>query len=147
MPYTGDPAGVPADAVRFRVGDVGLTVKSSILSDAEYSYLLGLSGGAILPAAVDAALSIAAQFARQPRVSHGPSSVDPTKTPDHYHKLADEIGMEINRVADASAGGISIDDKSVQETDTDAVQPVFSMGQDDRHGTSGNLNAIDWTNV
>lgn len=144
MPYTGDPAGVPADAVRFRVGDVGLTVKSSILSDAEYSYLLGLSGGAILPAAVDAALSIAAQFARQPRVSHGPSSVDPTKTPDHYHKLADEIGREINRVADVSAGGISIDDKRTQESDSDAVQPSFRIGQDDHPNLGTDLNDADF---
>lgn len=131
MPYTDDPSGSPTDAVRLRLGDT-LTGAEELLSDVEYTYFLDLVGGAILPAALNAARAIAAKFMRQPRVAHGPSSVDPTKTADYYLRLADELDAEISTSASMDAGGISLADKEALQSDTDWVRPVFSMGQDDR---------------
>ncbi len=138
MPYGGNPAGDPSDAVRLRVGDTDTSTDAELLTDVEYDYFLTLSGGVILPAAIQAAQSLAAMFARQARVSHGPSSVDPTKRATDFWALADRLEDEIGLTASMDAGGISIADKETQESDTDRVVPSFAVGQDDHRGTGRN---------
>ena len=136
MPYTGSPATSSTDAVRLRLGDTATAVGPDLLlTDVEYTYFLDLVGGGILPAAIQGARAIAAKFMRQPRVAHGPSAVDPTKTADYFLRLADELEAEISISADMDAGGVSKADKQATEADADRVPTVFSVGQDDRRGT------------
>lgn len=140
MAYGGNPgtgtAAQRRDAVYLRVGDTITTpVTAQLLTDAEVDFFLSQSGNAILPAAINAARAIAANFMRQARVAHGPSSVDPTKRADDYFKLVEQLEAEIGLSADADAGGISISDNEILETDTDWPLPSFEIGQDDNPPT------------
>lgn len=133
MPYTNAPGtSTPderRDAVMLNVGDTD--DKAMMLTDEAYDFFLSQAGDDILAAAINAARAIAANFARQARVSHGPSSVDPTKRADHFFELANKLEEELGLTADADAGGISIADKELTEADTDRVRPAFRVGMDD----------------
>ena len=136
MPYGNDPgtgtAAQRRDAVMMYVGD---TVASAMmLTDEVYDFLLLQAGDDLLAAAINAARSIGANFARQARVAHGPSNVDPTKRADHFFALADRLEGEVGLLASADAGGISIADKEATAADTDRVRPSFAIGMDDNPG-------------
>jgi hypothetical protein len=133
MAFGNDPgtgtAAQRRDAVMMYVGDTIAT--AMLLTDEIYDFLLLQAGDDLLSAAINAARSIAANFARQARVAHGPSSVDPTKRADHFFALADRLEGEVGLLASADAGGISIADKEATEDDTDRVRPAFRVGMDD----------------
>ena len=146
MPFGNDPgtgtAAQRQDAVMVYVGDT--IVSAQLLTDPMYAFFLLQSGDGLLAAAINAANSIAANFARQAQTSHGPSSVNPTKRADHFFQLADRLEDELGLLATADAGGISIADKEATEADTDRVRPAFSVGMDDnpRRGTGDDIDGI-----
>ena len=50
---------------------------------------------------------------------------------DHYFKLSDRLRSESALGATPYAGGISLADREVDTSDTDATDPAFTVGQFD----------------
>ena len=142
MPYTGNPGdATPAerrDYVYFRVGDTDTA--HQLLTDAEVDALLLTAGDNTLIASSRAAKALGARFAKQPRVAHGPSSVDPSKIAENYFQLADELNDEYLACATVLCGGISKSDVQATESDSDRVVPSFGIGQDDYNRQRGDAD-------
>lgn len=130
MPYTADPGNVPADTVRFLVGDTD--VNDELLADAEVTFLLEDQGGNIRRAAARAAESLAARFAKHPSekkvgplmIMYGTRAVTIS---DAYMKLAKLLWAQASASAVGPyAGGISVVDKVTNAENTDRVRPAFA---------------------
>lgn len=126
MPYTDDPQNVPADQLRFLVGDTNTT--SEELTDAQVAFLLADEGDNVRRAAARAAEVLAARYSGQADEKQvGPLRLKFTQKAERYAALAKQLWM---RAASSSttgpyAGGISVVDKSNKEADTDRVKPSF----------------------
>lgn len=137
MPYLGNPQNIGSDAVRVLVGDISTSTGGEWMANAEYNYFLSVASNHYVAAQL-AANSLAALFA-------GPSGVgedwierkvgDLTVKRSEATGLAAEfrqLGKKLGRMAAAGvtpyAGGLSIDEKSDVEDDTDRVRPAFSRG-------------------
>ena len=133
MPYGGNPGDGTAaerrDAVYLKVGDTDTA--HQLLTDAEVDFFLSEAGDSILGGAVRAAKAIAARFSKQPRIAHGPSSVDPTKIAESYLALAAELEEEMLSCSEVLVGGISISDVESTLDDPDRVPNSFEIGMDD----------------
>jgi len=126
MPYTDDPTNVPADAVRFMIGDKSLT--NPDLSDAEIAFLLDEQNGNTLRAAARAAEVLVAKYTTaydQKRV--GPLVLRSfSSTAESFRKLALVLWKRANTSSGGPwAGGISRADKSARQQDQDRVRPAF----------------------
>lgn len=130
MPYTVDPANVPADRVRFLIGDT--VVASPELSDYEVDYLLSLYPDDPLSAAARAAEALAGKYAKAVDKSVGNLRISNSQKAEGYRKLAAQLWRQATRgtfvpgsVVAPWAGGISRSDKLARERDTDRVRPAF----------------------
>lgn len=130
MPYTDDPANVPADQVRALIGDTN--VNSPELTDNVIAFLLLDENDDPRRAAARGAELLSAKFTRvaaEKRV--GPltlvQSARFTSKGQEYALLAKRLW---NRAGANSvipyAGGISITDKNSNVSDSDRVRPSFS---------------------
>ena len=132
--YSGDPSVSTKDEVRFLIGDTDTTDQQ--ISDEEITYAIANAGSTKLAAAI-VARAIAAKYARFVSKSVGDLSIQYAQRQQHYHDLADILQAEGNLVSVAPyAGGISVADKTAQESDTDRVLPSFTKGMHDGDGSS-----------
>lgn len=129
MPYGNDPGHDPLDHVRFLVGDTSTSTPD--LSDEEVAFLLDTEGSPTR-AAARAAETLSARYSKtasEKRV--GPLTII-------QGTRAMSKSMEFGRLAkllwaraasgDSTpyAGGTSLNDKSIRQTDPDRVKPSFS---------------------
>lgn len=126
MPYSNDPENIPADQVRFLLGD---TSASPDLSDSEIAYLLSSEGDNALRAAARGAEMIAARST---------SSVDERRVGPLVIKSARSKSKRFSDLAvmlwqrllatdgKPFAGGISLADKTSRKLNPDRVRPSFS---------------------
>ena len=128
--YTGDPSLNPKDAVRFAIGD---TIKSDpLLQDEEINYVLS-TNSSIADAAYYACIGIVARFSRLADKAVGKVKISYSQKVTQYQKLADKLYMNAGIVVIPYAGGISVADKQIMQSDTGIVQPSFKRGGFDNH--------------
>jgi len=122
--YKGEPGTIPRDHVRLLIGDTDC--EDQLLSDGEILFFLDENGSA-KSAAVAAAQAIAAKFSRLADEKVGQVSVTYSQKAEHYRNLADTLKtqLSVTRLA-PYAGGISVSDKDLVESDTDRVNPAFT---------------------
>lgn len=122
--YTGNPStGTTAgrrDAVRLLLKD--LTSGSPLYADAEIAFFLTHHNNNVWRAAASAATGLSAREAESKSV--GDLSIS------GFGKSWKDLAAEYRRHADSHvvsyAGGLSISDKQMAETDTDRVRPAFT---------------------
>ena len=132
--YSGNPADSDSDSVRFLVGDTDSDDQQ--VTDEEIAWALTQAGG-IYSAAALIASTIAAKFARMVDKAVGDLKISYGQRAGHYEKLTAALKRKASVFgAVPYAGGISISDKESVREDTDRVKPAFSVGMDDRQGTS-----------
>lgn len=131
--YTGDPASSSGDAVRFWVGDVTDTTPQ--LSDEEIAYLLSLTGGNVLQAAIAGCVQLANRYSSQVDFAvETELRVDLSQRAEAYATRARELREQVKLpgfgglVPVPYAGGISVSDTQRQERDGDRVAPGFVVG-------------------
>jgi len=118
-----DPSGSDLDAVRFKIGDTDSTDEQ--LSDEEINYLL-TSTGSVDRAAIAAARSLLAKYSRLCDQRTGDISISYSQRRDSYAALVRQL--QLGMIPTPYAGGISDDDKQVDEDDDDRVKPAFEVG-------------------
>lgn len=133
--YSGNPAASPKDEVRFLVGDTDTT--EQLVQDEEIAYELAIQTNAQL-AAANIAEAIGAKFARKADTRLGDYSVSYSNLSKSYFTLAAQLRSSTKYNAALSAipygGGISISDMTINEDDTDIVQPKFKVGMQEIEG-------------
>lgn len=119
--------------MRFWVGDV--TEATPQLSDEEIAYLLSLTGGNILQAAIAGCLQLANRYSSQVDFAvETELRVDLSQRAQAYAKRAQELRDQSKvpgfggLVPVPYAGGISVSDVQRQEQDGDRVPPGFVTG-------------------
>lgn len=127
MPYTDDPENVPADAVRFLIGDTSATPK---ITDAEVAFLLSEEGDNTLRAAARGAEVLAAKYSGQADEKRvGPLWIRSFRSLSaNYLALAKKLWNRANSGAGSGipwAGGISQTDKVIRAASADRVHPTF----------------------
>lgn len=126
MPYTDDPENVPADAVRFLIGDTSTTAPD--LTDAQIAYLLGEQEDNVLRAAARAAEVQAARYAKQADEKRvGPLWIRSFRSLSaNFITLAKTLWKRANTGSAVPwAGGISHSDKITRASYGDRVAPAF----------------------
>lgn len=131
--YSGDPSTSPGDAVRFWVGDTTETTPQ--LSDEEIAYLLSLTGGHVLQAAIAGCVHLANRYSSQVDFAvETELRVDLSQRAEAYAKRAQELREQSKLpgfgglVPVPYAGGIRVSDMQRQEQDGDRVPPGFVTG-------------------
>jgi hypothetical protein len=128
--YSGDPGASDLDEVRFLIGDTDTDDQQ--LSDEEINYLL-TSTGSVQAAALGAARSLWAKYSRMVDQKTGDIDIKYSQRRDNYAALIKQL--QIGMLPVPYAGGISEDDKQVDEADSDVVQPAFTRGMMEYDGT------------
>ncbi len=124
MPYTGNPASVPADAVRFKLGD---TTSPYLFSDSEVSYLLSEASANVDAAALAGAEQLAARFASMVDKTVGDLSIKYSQRSKQYLAIAERLRTSLSiSGAPPFCGGISRADKKSRYENTDAVPAQFT---------------------
>lgn len=149
MPYTGDPANVPGDAVRLNVGDTDNDALQ--FTDAEIAFFLSQGAANVLVASIGAAHALAAKYARRVDKAVGDLRISYSHLQKHYAELAGRLEYDLAKSPAGGspyAGGISIADKDSNRADTDRPRPDFYRGiQDDpqiRNDGAEYLRGGDW---
>lgn len=131
--YTGDPSDSPKDAVRFWIGDT--TESTPQMSDEEIAYLLALTGGNVLQAAIAACVQLANRYSSQVDFAvETELRVDLSQRAKAYATRAQELRDQAKLPGFGGlmpvpyAGGISRRDMQRQEQDGDRVPPGFVVG-------------------
>ena len=135
--YTNQPGVRGIDTVRLRIADTDTIPESdAALSDEEIQYFIDNTSH-ILYAAADAAETIGAKYAELPvsKTVDGFTLNYGDGQSSSYAALAKRLRTLAAKGAKWYAGGLSKSDKRTAETDTDRVQPVFTMGMHDHTGT------------
>ena len=119
--------------MRFWIGDTTETTPQ--LSDEEIAYLLSLTDGAVLPAAILGCLQLANRYSSQVDFAvETELRVSLSQRADAYARRAQELREEVDRQTTSGlaplpyAGGISRSDMQRQEQDSDRVPPGFVVG-------------------
>lgn len=102
MPYTDDPANVPADEVRFLLQDTDTAAPK--FTDAEITYLL-TKYGTTIRAAYEGALVLSARYSGQMSITVGPTSLNYGDLAQQYHDLAARLRRKLTP-GEPTAGGI-----------------------------------------
>ena len=123
--YTGAPATVQRDAVRFLARDTGPT--TFVLTDAEVDFLIGSEANSYMAAAAACDAIVDRAFTSK---SIGELSLSTSK--DSYEALAKRLRLRGSSHQIFSVGGISKSDKLVYESDTDRIS-LFRIGQHDNN--------------
>lgn len=132
MPYSGDPSASAADMVRFLLGDTDTA--NVLLTDSEITALLTIHSDEPYAAAIAAAKSLAARYARRVDKRVGDLSISWSQVSKNFRDLAVQLSNQHLSISDALApyaGGISVSDKAANAADTDVVQPYFRVGMHD----------------
>lgn len=125
--YSGNPGASDRDAVRFLIGDTD--ANDPILQDEEIDYLLA-DTGSVNGAALSAARSIWAKFARLVDKAVGDLRISYSQRASHYQQLIRQLEQRAAiRKAVPFAGGISKASKDSIRQDSDRVPPRFSRDQ------------------
>ena len=126
MPYTDDPEHVPADAVRFLLGDTN--PNAPLLSDNEVEYLMDLYPTSTVSAAARGAEILASKNISEAESRQvGPLRIEFSKRGERYTALAKSLWARVAVTISAPfAGGISRADKLMRQSDPDRVQPAFT---------------------
>ena len=147
--YTNQPGTRNIDTVRAEIDDKDCIPETDAqLSDEEIQYLID-SNNHILFAAAAAADMVAGKYASDPaskKVGDLSITYDSGGRAASYTTLAATLRRRaaVKAGSKVYAGGLSQADKTTQETDTDRVQPVFTMGQDDSDSRSEERGLIDY---
>ena len=120
--YSGNPGGSDLDAVRFKIGDTDTTDQQ--FSDEEITYLL--TTGSVDRAALEAARSLLAKYSRLCDQKTGDIDIKYSQRRESYAALVRQL--QLGMTPTPYAGGISDDDKQVDEDDDDRVKPAFEVG-------------------
>lgn len=134
--YSGNPADSDLDEIRFLTGDTDvLPVTDAILQDEEHQFLID-EEGSVAYAAVRAATSMAAKFARKFNVKTGGVSKSLGDQMQHFLDLAKRLKLRADEgVGTGGAAPIftalTKSDHREDRLDSDLVQPQFRIGQDD----------------
>jgi hypothetical protein len=118
------------DAVRLLIGDVVSCDQQ--MQDEEIAYLV-TSRGTLYGAAAECCRSLAAKFSRTVDQQAGTSKIMYSQMAKAYTVKAIEFENKsaLFGAAMPYAGGISLNDKQMQDMNTDRVLPVFTKGMDD----------------
>ncbi len=125
--YSGDPSASGRDAIRFLIGDTDPTDPQ--LQDAEIDWMLAEHTSSYL-AAAHCCQALAAKYARLADKSVGDLSISFSQRQEAYTKMfnrLERLAAVHGTGAPVYAGGISESDKEIDETDTDRVQPAFTV--------------------
>ncbi len=159
MSATFNPALTTAlDRTRFHLGDVGTTEGqfAFLVTDELVGGVLGLRGTtaaettventAELLSAADLADQLGIMFARQADTSNLSLSISASQRSEQFKDCARRLRARAGQMvgedgaiqiaAEMFAGGLTISGKEALDSDTDATQPQFHIGQDD-HPNSG----------
>jgi len=126
VPYGGDPSASFADAVRYTLGDTDPL--NELVSDSEIAYLVTELGSNVLAVAAQAALNLSNSFASQIDQKVGKVQVWYSQRAAQWLKVYETLKRRRGMTAGAYAGGISLEDKEIDQDDTDAPQPAFTVG-------------------
>lgn len=140
--YSGNPADSDRDKVRFLVFDTD--TNEQLLSNEEIAWLLSEQTNVYL-AAANAAEAIAAKFAKDITRSAVGLSANVGNRAQFYLELAEKLRNQVgttNKRGEVFAGGLTISGKDSLDSDSDAIQPGFKIGEFDWDGGSGGQ---DWT--
>lgn len=124
--YSGDPASSSKDKVRFLIGD---TISADeLLQDEEINAVIADQPNTTLAAAISAE-AIAAKFSREATRTVGKTSISASEKAKAYLELARKLRLQSKTEkafkARPYAGGISENDKKIDEQDTDRADPFF----------------------
>lgn len=126
--YTGDPSNSDRDMVRFLIGDTDSTDQQIL--DAEIDALLTLYGDS-RSTAIQACRTLSAKYTRNVSKTVGPISISYGERANAYNLLADNLERGLNIAAATLAApylsGASVNDKSIDQLDTDVIK-VFGVG-------------------
>ncbi len=140
--YTNNPTNRPIDRVRLEIDDRDTIPETdALLTDEEIQYYID-SHNHILLAAAAAADQLGARFAGDPKSKKvGPLEIDfGGGRSAEFKGVAKRLRAQAAKRSGPFAGGLSKAKKVTGRADTDKVQPVFTIGQDDHTGTSGVLS-------
>jgi len=140
----------PISMVRFLVGDVDAS--NPILTDSEIQALVSLQP-IISFAAASAADTIAARFSIQVDTAIGKTKVSLSQRSAHFTKLANRLRKTAGDLPGGDGtgvptvnmvvSGLSISQNAAMASDTDRVQPSFTIGMDDDPGSYPNSSDFD----
>ena len=120
--YSGDPSASDKDAVRFTIQDTDSSDQQ--MSDEEVNWLL-TEYGSVRAAAIAAARTLAAKYARSVDKAVGDLRLSLSQKHAHYQSLVAQLEKSSAIIAIPWAGGISAADKQAYEDDSDRVRPKF----------------------
>ena len=136
--YSDDPATSDLDATRWFIPDtvdVGHRVE-----DEDINFLLANFGGPIQAAAI-ANEQLAGKASAQANKTVGKLKIELNSLAASFTARADTLRQMIGtELAQIFVGGLTVSGKVAADTDADAVQPAFSVGQDDHPGTGDPRN-------
>jgi hypothetical protein len=113
------------DKVRFYLQDTD--TNDQLLTDEEIAFLL-TEAGSVRAAAIVAAETVAAKFARYADTSVGDLQLSYSQRYEQFLSLAERLRRQVSLSAVPLAGGISVSRKQTVDEDTDRVAPAFSVG-------------------
>lgn len=133
MAFTYDPANLASslkDQVRLKIGDTEtVKVAYQLLQDEEIEFILSESSDNILVASIECVKNIIGKLSKVADQKTGDIATWFTKRCNEFRELLKILMIEYaTNYGVAYAGGISIEDKQEQESDTDRVEPSFSLG-------------------
>lgn len=117
------------DAVRLTIGDTDTNDQQ--LSDEEIAAYLAVSSNNVKQTARRAVEALWAKYARQADTKHGKLDVKASQRAKTYKELLDRMDSEEGLDAQMFVGGISKDGKEDLANDSDNIDPLFEVGQDD----------------
>lgn len=140
------------DLVRLAIGDTD--VDDLIFSDDEITTILDIQPIVTYAAAALADMA-AAKFARQVSIGIGSTRVEAQQRFEHYKQLAKDLrssgGGSIpggdgsgSPTLTMNVGGISRSKRDALRENTDAIQPSFSVGQDDNPQATSDFERSRW---
>ena len=117
------------DKIRLKIGDTN--TNDQLLADEAIDVAL-LDTDDVILAAITCVKWILAKIARDvDRSTQGPTSSRSQKTL-HYRELLEDLEKEAYASVGCEVGGVSDSSKTTLESDTDFLQPTFSVGMDDK---------------
>lgn len=134
MSYSGDPSYSSRDAVRFLLSDTSNSTGTELLADVEIDWLLTQNSNVYLAAAAGARTLGGREVKNaSDSISVGPLSISNSGSDTSWYDLAKQLESRARMgLAGASllpySGGIDVDDKRTNETDTSWDKPWFRRG-------------------
>jgi len=136
--YSNNPENSELDAVRFLIGDTDASDPQ--LNNNEIEYTLSTEGS-VTKAAVSCCEALYAKYSRLVDETVGSVSFRLSTRAKQYMDLSKTLRRKNDiRSAKVYAGGISKTDKSVEETNTDRVDPEFTRDLHDNNCSSTDDN-------